>query len=156
MPTVQELAVILTREEAAGFARNALAMPAEKLTWKPMDAGRSALDMIIECGAMNLFTPKILEARAFPDIQRGWMDSYRAENDTLDKALDLLQSGTDALVAAIQAFPAEDLDETITLPFGGGMTKSYAEVMLVPYWNMCYHQGQICYIQTLYGDREMH
>jgi len=29
-------------------------------------------------------------------------------------------------------------------------------VMFGAYWNMTYHEGQIAYIQTLYGDRAMH
>ena len=24
------------------------------------------------------------------------------------------------------------------------------------YWNMAYHEGQISYVQTLYGDQEEH
>jgi hypothetical protein len=30
------------------------------------------------------------------------------------------------------------------------------EMMDYPRWNFNYHNGQIAYIQTLYGDKEMH
>jgi hypothetical protein len=40
------------------------------------------------------------------------------------------------------------------MPWGAKMT--FAELLFLNYWNLVYHQGQIAYIQTLYGDREMH
>ena len=45
------------------------------------------------------------------------------------------------------------------LPFGPGgsmQTFTVAELTEYPRWNANYHQGQIGYIQTLYGDRDMH
>jgi hypothetical protein len=156
MPTATDLIASLLAEAADALARNARAMPEDRLTWKPMDAGRTALDMIVECGAINGAMPRILESRHFPDIPSGWMDGFRAEHDTPEKALRLLKDGSDALVAAVRAFPATALDDSIRVPFRGGMDKTYAELMMIPYWNMTYHQGQICYVQTLYGDREMH
>ena len=42
------------------------------------------------------------------------------------------------------------------MPWGDGMTETLANVMLHHFWNIVYHEGQIAYIQTIYGDREMH
>jgi hypothetical protein len=36
------------------------------------------------------------------------------------------------------------------------MTWKVADVILSPYWQLVYHTGQVNYIQTLYGDRELH
>jgi hypothetical protein len=36
------------------------------------------------------------------------------------------------------------------------MTVSLADVCFLHYWNTVYHLGQVNYLQTLLGDREMH
>ncbi len=56
----------------------------------------------------------------------------------------------------IRSFPEERFRETQWLPFNGGREHTYLEMMEFPRWNLTYHLGQIAYIQTLYGDREMH
>jgi hypothetical protein len=160
MASVKELAVKLNREASASMARTANAMPPEKVTWQPLEMGRTTLDQIQECGAINHFGAKVLQTREAPPFDEAARERFarlKADHDTLEKALKLLDNGTEALVAAIEAFPEEDLDAMITLPFGPeGMTMSFAELMLMSYWNVVYHQGQINYIQTLYGDKEMH
>ncbi len=53
-------------------------------------------------------------------------------------------------------FPDEKFDDKFTLPFDGGQVITMKENMAYPMWNFTYHQGQIAYIQTLYGDRNMY
>jgi uncharacterized damage-inducible protein DinB len=156
MPTVQELAVRLSRDAAESLARTVSAMPDDKFTWRVMDEGRAALHQTLECGGANRFVARLLEERALPQpTSREEIERINHEFNTQEKALEYLRSGTELLVAAIQAFRSVHLDDTIELPFRGGMTKTFAEIMLMGYWNMTYHLGQINFIQTLYGDREM-
>ncbi|HZT41420.1 MAG TPA: hypothetical protein VFA07_04495 [Chthonomonadaceae bacterium] len=155
MLTVTTMAAKLNREVGAGLARNFQAMPPDKQTWKPLDAGRSALSQIQECAGINLWAAQMLRDRAVPPIDESWMQQMQSQDDTPEKAVAGLQAGTDALVAAIEAFPAEHLEDTLVLPWDPTPT-SMAEVMMLAYWNMVYHIGQINYIQTLYGDQEMH
>ena len=155
MPTVTAMAAKMNREVAAGLARSFQAMPPDKQTWKPLDAGRSALSQIQECAGINFWTAQILRDRAMPSIEEGWMQQLQSQYDTPEKAVAGLQAGTDALVAAIESFPADHLEDTVQLPWDPTPT-SLVEVMLLAYWNMTYHIGQISYIQTLYGDQEMH
>jgi hypothetical protein len=154
MPTVIELAVKLNREASEGLARSLRAMPAEKTTWKPLDVGRDAVDQAVECAGFNLLGAKCLTTREDPKIDLAAFEQMKAENNTPEKALALLDRATTSLVAAIEAFPPEHLDDTVTMPWGMKMT--FAELLFLNYWNLVYHQGQIAYIQTLYGDREMH
>lgn len=130
-------------------------MPADRQTWHPPvegNVGRDALDQVIECGLLNgwgavgfrnsLITP--------PD----W-DAYTAQKallDTPEKALAAFQQGTAALASAIEACSATRLAETFIHPFYQTQT-TWAEFADFFYWNMCYHEGQINYIQVLYGDK---
>jgi len=156
MPTVQEIAANLIKNQAATLARTAKAVPEDKWKWMPLDAGRTVHDQVAECGGINFFVAKLLQAREVPPMDPDALKNLREMNDTPEKALGLLETGTETLVAAVLAFPEEHINDTITLPFGGGMTKSFMEIMLMPHWNMIYHEGQINYIQTLYGDSKMH
>jgi hypothetical protein len=156
VPVTPETAVQLIREATNALVRTARAMPEDKAAWSPLDQGRTALNQIAECGQLSRYTVHVLTHREMPPLD---MEAYAravAEQDTLDKAIAFLQSGVDELVAAIEVFPESELGQTVTLPFGPGITKTMDEMMVMTYWNMTYHLGQINYIQTLYGDKQMH
>jgi hypothetical protein len=156
MPTVLALAAELTRQAARDLERVIRAMPPDRLTWSPPEGGRTALDQLQECAILNYWNSDIMETRAVPPLDWDRYNRMKADYDTVDKALVGLQAGAEVLVAALETFDPEHLDDTIVLPFGGGLTRSLAMVALLSYWNMTYHLGQMNYIQTLYGDREMH
>jgi hypothetical protein len=80
-----------------------------------------------------------------------------AWDDTKNKSIDQLEAEltkTSAdFFAVARAFPEEMLMEDVVLPW---TTLKFVEMMAYPYWNMMYHIGQITYIQTLYGDEDIH
>jgi hypothetical protein len=61
-----------------------------------------------------------------------------------------------ALERAYLNVPDEKLSKTKWLPYDGGRDFTFIEMLDYPRWNLNYHAGQICYIQTLLGDKEMH
>ncbi|MEZ5163605.1 MAG: hypothetical protein R2688_07600 [Fimbriimonadaceae bacterium] len=63
---------------------------------------------------------------------------------------------TSDLCNLIAEFPDDQLENEVTLPFGGGMTITMADVLSIHYWNTVYHQGQVNFIQMLLGDGDMH
>ena len=156
MTTVIELIAKLNRQASQGLARNIKAMPEDKVSWHPMDVGRDAIDQAIECAGIYFLAAKSLTTRENPVFDPAAFEAMKTENDTTEKVLALLEKGTDTFVAAVEAFPPEHLDDKVTLPFGGGMEMTFADMMLLAHWNTVYHVGQVTYIQTLYGDKEMH
>lgn len=156
MSTVMEFVAVRTQEASDALARTVKAMPEDKVSWSVNDAGRTALGMVVECGGFCQYVATILSTKQVPARNREVEDKLRQECDTAAKALKLLEDGTAELVAAIRAFPEGDLTKTVTLPFGPGMVMPYREVAVMATWNMTYHLGQINFIQTLYGDHDMH
>lgn len=156
MGAIHDLAVQVTRQAARAVAGNLRAMPPEKQTWSPLDAGRTALSLVQECAVMNRYFAGILRDRKAPEFN--WAEYQAACNalETSEKALAELEKATDELVREICAFPEGELATMVRMPWGEGFTVPFQAVMFMPYWNMTYHQGQLAYIQTLYGDREMH
>ncbi len=156
MSTVQQLAAKLTQDATDSLARIVKATPADKQEWKPLDEGRTVLSQLQECATAPVFFAKILRDRAVPPMEEGAFERALAELDTVEKALAALDVNTADLLGVMGAFPDEQLAATIVMPWGGGMPMTFEQLLFMTYWNVVYHYGQIAYIQTLYGDREMH
>ncbi len=154
MSTVQQVAAQLTKQATDSFASVVKATPPEKQEWKPLDAGRTVLAQAQEVAAVTAFFTKIIVERAVPAFD-GAYERAMAELDTMEKALAALDANTADLLAAIEAFPDAELTATVTMPWSP-VPATLECVLLMNYWNLVYHYGQISYIQTLYGDREMH
>ena len=129
-------------------------MPADRQVWHPPvegNSGRDALDQVIECGLLNGWGATTFQnSLALPP---DW-DAYTAQKallDTPEKVHAAFKGGTEALASAIEACSAMRLGETFVHPFYQTQT-TWAEFADFFYWNMCYHEGQINYIQVLYGD----
>jgi uncharacterized damage-inducible protein DinB len=157
--TVQELAIRSTEDAVESFFRNAHAVPADRVTWKPAEAARSVLEIAQEVAQTATWFTRTLETGAFemppPEIMQQALEQRKSWT-TIDDCERVCRENNERLFEAIRKFPAERLDETVDLPFGGGMTKTLADMMMMHYWNTVYHYGQVAYVQTLYGDCEMH
>ena len=133
-------------KSSAGLAQ-ATADLGDKATWKPLDKGRSAVDQCVECGFVSNLIAGALNTQGLPAFDRDGILAAKADNDTPEKALALLTSGTEALIAAIAAFPADQWDTVQALPQWGD--HSFTELVMYINWNNIYHEGQISYISTL-------
>jgi hypothetical protein len=139
--------------------RSAHAMPEDKLNWTPLESKRSVINILQECAQAPNWFRGMLITRSMPDLKEEDFEKARAERaqwETLDECERICRENTEKLCAVIRSFPDEDLGLMVHIPFGGGMDKSMADVVMFHYWNIVYHIGQINYIQTLYGDYEMH
>lgn len=135
----------------------AQAIPQDKLTWET-DGARSVMSMVQECVQAPMWTIHMLETRSvgnFDEAAFAEMMAERAQWDTLEKCEAETRARLAKLRAAIEAFPDEDLEATLFLPFTM-KDHPYWDIMMYPYWNMVWHTGQIAYIQTMLGDRDMY
>lgn len=131
-------------------------MPEDRLSWKPEtegNSGRDALDQALECAYLNEWVAEAYKTGEMPSIS--W-DDYKAATDAKrnkEACVAWLKSSTEALASAIEAFPADKLGEETTDPIHGGKATTWADFAIdLFYWNTVYHEGQVNYIQVLYGD----
>ena len=137
---------LITQAEALG----------EKATWAP-EGCRNAHDQIAECAIICGHMPQVLQSRTMPDFSPEMMAEYekaKASLATMAEAVALLRENNAKLVSFIQGMSDSDLDEE--MKFWGPKPWIVADVADHHRWNMVYHTGQICYIQTLLGDKDMH
>jgi hypothetical protein len=144
-----------TRDVASGLERAFAAMPDDKQGWRPLDQGRSAVHQIAECAVINAWGARVFSELAMPTLDTDLYQNECASLDSAEKALAALRSSTDSLAAAIESVPDDALGIQVHFPWDKNPC-SIADAMLMAYWNMTYHIGQINYIQTLYGDKQMH
>jgi uncharacterized damage-inducible protein DinB len=138
--------------------RTVRAMPEDKLDWKPMDEGRSALDQLQECSWSPNFYRMVLEQKAFPELDENFFEDASKERKTwtsIDQCEAACKANTEKLCAVINTLSNEDLVQTIHIP-SRGIDLSLADIALSHFAHMQYHTGQINYIQTLYGDNDTH
>ncbi len=142
---------------AGGALHDAVAkMPEDRLVWHPEtegNKGRDALDQALECAYLNEWVAEAYRSGNMPPLS--W-DDYKVATDARRNKADCLawlQSSTEALASAIANFPAEKLGDATTDPIHGGKETTWADFAIdLFYWNTVYHEGQVNYIQVLYGD----
>ncbi len=147
--TLQTVAAERTRKGARNLIRLLHATPAEKRHWKPLGCGRSVIEQVAECILVNRKWALTLRQGSYTRLPAEAVQQIEAACREATQAESLLQESADELAAVILALPDGQLEKPITAPFG---TYSVAQCCLLGYWNMVYHEGQINYIQTLYGD----
>ena len=129
-------------------------MPAERIAWHPAvegNNGRDALDQVLECAYLNEWGAKAFLDGAVPQLDN---DDYKARQDAnrnADAAQKWLTEGTEKLAQAVESRSAAQLGESMINPFTK-QPSNFAEFADFFYWNTVYHEGQVNYIQVLYGD----
>lgn len=155
----QERVIQMTQNATDAIFNAARAMPEDKLNWSVLDAGRSALDLLQECSQSPIWFGSILKTRSTPEFsEQAWEEGnqQRQQRQTIAACEQACHGFSSELYRIIQEFPDAELESEIHLPFGKGFKASFAEICMYQYWNLTYHWGQINFIQTLYGDQEMH
>ncbi len=156
---LQDYIIESTRSAANAFFKAAKAIPADKFEWSPLDNGRSALDLCRECAKCPDWALSIISGEPMPEWNEESQAAMKAEQadwTTAERCEQECNSRLEKLFAYYQEMPDERLSEKKWLPYDGGRDFAMPEMMEYPHWNFNYHEGQLNYIQTLYGDKDMH
>ena len=124
-----------------------------------MGNARSVLSQMQEIATAGKWFLPIVRDRVTPEFGEHAVREaarLRESYDTIEKCIDAARTNTSELLQAVANFPDESLEEEVSLPFGGGMTMTMAEVIGLHWWNITYHLGQINQIQLMLGDTQMH
>jgi len=153
---VQHVAATLIEKAAADLAAESRAMPEENARWIPAPDARPALEQIVECALANVMWSNILRTHVHALLPEGVAERAYETLDTVEKATERLLASARTLAEVIRALDPKELGVVVPFPWNPDAGRPLAECCFHPYWNMVYHQGQIAYIQTLYGGREVH
>lgn len=138
----------MLRYGARSLAHNLDFIPADRAEWKPEPSAQSALDIVTEVlRALAMYRP-FFDGPDYPDSRPQF-----PQPATLLEAKALLAVSVRDYAEALEAAGPE-LDRPQPMPFGGVFQARRA--VCYPLLDLLHHHGQICYLQTLLGDREMH
>jgi hypothetical protein len=156
---LQDYVIDATKKAMDEFFRYAKSVPADKIEWKPLDEGRSVLDLARELAKTPDWALDTISAEALPELdEKAWAEQKQEMESwtTIEQCEAECQARLAHFNEAVRQLLDEHLSKTKFLPYEGGRDFTYAEMIEYPRWNANYHLGQIGYIQILYGDREMH
>jgi uncharacterized damage-inducible protein DinB len=154
---IQDYVIDNARTAGQEAFRYAAAVPADKLSWSP-DGARSVLGMCQELAVCPTWAiDTIVEEE--PDYNEEAMTAQRvmlASWDTVETCRSQFEERFEKWADLVAAMRDEQLAKTKWLRYDGGRDFTYLEMLDYVRWNSTYHLGQIAYIQTLYGDKEMY
>lgn len=153
----QEYILDETEKAAQQAFRYARAVPDDKLDWAP-EGARSVLAICRELAMCPTWADEIV--RGVPmEFDEAAMEQGKKEQSQWKGVAECeaeFQRRMEPFAQTVRSIPDERLQETRFLPFEGGRDFTMVEMMAYPQWNSTYHAGQIAYIQTMYGDRQMY
>lgn len=158
MEAVKELAIQFF-QSAMEKANKALEfVPDDKLSWKPSPTAKSALEIAAHLGVVNASMADLIENRkskfSTANDLFAWLQSEESKYTTRDSVQALLDKGAARTLKVINALNAKDLAEgTVESPFG---TRPLRRFIFIPEGHTHEHAAQIEYLQTIWGDTEMH
>ena len=150
---LQDQIVKITQHALDDVCRAAQAVPEAKQNWAPGGSSRSTLSQMQEIAATPGVMLPILQGTASSKHEQG---KAPHSPDSVEHCSEIARAEFGRLCQAISAFPDMRMDEEIRTPFGDDTIMTMADALMLPYWNLVYHLGQINQIQLILGDTEMH
>ncbi|MBS1720158.1 MAG: hypothetical protein JST35_06910 [Armatimonadetes bacterium] len=153
----QSYLIDATRHAGSRFFDFARAVPADKLEWAPAEGARTTLDIAREIAMCPQWGIDTVEG--MPEWDEAVMAEYERQTKalvTLDDCQTEFNRRMDKLAEYVSGLDDEFLKEERDLIFTPGRKWKVADLIDFPRWNCTYHIGQVAYIQTCYGDKDMH
>ena len=144
MPSIREVAKNVTMDSAQTLCKDTTYIPSEKLDWRPMEHGKSAIAILSEIARSNFEIAAVIAGHPPKKVET---EDYKALQG-------LVMESAGEVCKAIDSLSDEALEGEIQMPWGGMFAAS--EAILLPASHMNYHDGQINYIQLLLGDTRFH
>jgi hypothetical protein len=129
------------------------ALAEDKASTTPGGVTRSAIEFVVECGAVNGAIATLLTTgemnRPDPEQRKAFFASFT----TREQAQAFLEKQTQELLTTLDGLDENTLGDMVDGPIGPMTRFALAEV---PYMHMMYHDGQLNYLHALHGDDQMH
>lgn len=154
----KNLIILMLETGLSDLEKTARAVPDDKLNWKPLDKGRTALDLLGDAAQTPVLVTRLLQSPDdFNPFEHFAQLTQERQDWTREQCLEKLRANTTAAIEAIRALPDNDLEKPVHLPYGeDGLTLPLGAWLMIAYRTFVSRFAQINYIQTLYGDFEFH
>jgi hypothetical protein len=134
-------------------------VPDDKLTWTPTPTAKSAIRIAAHTALYAGRFARMIRDGKLPgsDNLAERMAQRNAEEVAITSRTEMeriFRKGTDEVIAALDAVPPEAIEATLDSGFGWSMPMT--DLMNMPAIHAHSHCAQIDYLQTCWGDQEVH
>ncbi len=134
-------------------------VPDDKLTWTPSPPAKSAIRIAAHTAIYAGNFARMIEDRKLPahDNLPKWIAQINAAEAAITSRTEMesiFRTGTDEVIAALDSVPPEAIGTSLESGFGWSMPMTF--LMNLPGMHATLHAGQIDYLQTCWGDHEVH
>jgi len=131
----------------------------DKLNWSPSESARSPIRVAAHASQVVHDITEMLDGRTFAIPTTEEAEVFFAEREkpfsTREEVFELLEKNSTEFLAWLDKLTPQSLEGSMTLPFGLGSIPM-SQGITVQALHMNDHNGQLAYIQTIYGDRTWH
>ena len=140
------------------FLKTLSFVPDDKLTWSPSPTAKTTLRIAAHTAIMAGNFAQLIRNGKFPPVDKAQLFAALKTAEeaitTREAAIELLRKNTDEVLAALDAATPELIVSTVETPFG--FSAPMAFFMNIPGSHADSHAAQIDYLQTCWGDLDMH
>lgn len=145
--------------EMENFLRVFAFVPSNKLTWTPTPTAKSALRIAAHTALYPARFARMIEERKLPahDSLSEWLAQRNAEEAALKSRSEIervFRLGTGKVIDALDGLTREAIAKS--LDSGLGWSVPMTRLMMLPGLHAMSHSAQIDYLQTCWGDQEVH
>lgn len=148
----------MTRDAHDSFLRTFSAVPDDKITWRPLGQGRSALDLLGDAAQVTGLAAELAASRGENKPTYEKYQNLKTERAawTKDDALRVLEANAQKFYSAVAQLSDEELAQPLATEIGGGQTITLSVWLTMVNRSFISRFAQVNYIQTLYGDFDSH
>lgn len=134
-------------------------VPDNKLTWTPTPTAKSAIRIAAHTALYAGIFARMIKDRKLPasDNLTEWLAQRNAEEVAITSRTEIesiFRKGTDEVIAALDSLTPEAIGTSLDSGLGWSMPMTF--LMKLPGIHATGHTGQIDYLQTCWGDQEVH
>jgi hypothetical protein len=134
-------------------------VPDEKLSWTPTPTARSAIRIGAHTALYAGRFARMIGEHRLPqsDNLQAWLAQVNAEEEAVTARAEvdsIFRANTEVVVLALTTLTREEIETT--LDSGLGWTMPMTFLMSLPGLHAVAHASQIDYLQTCWGDQEVH
>ena len=154
LPNIKDLTINRLNANVEQYIKDMSFIPDDKLGVVPMGCARPVLEFTAEVIGFNMFVAMALRGEPMPNMSDEDKAAFYSSVDSRAKAEKMLTDGVSEIITAFEKLSETELMEEVTLYWGAVETKFNIANMAAGH--MGYHDGQLNYIQSLFGDGANH
>ncbi len=131
-------------------------VPDDKLDWSPTPTAKSALQIAAHCAGYSELFAWVIREKNWPCTLEQWKSTVASNIMSInskDEAIAMLSQGIDSSIAALDNVSLDEFGKIIDAPHA---QTPFTFFLNLPALHLESHESQIDYLQTCWGDLEVH